>query len=253
MKYWEPNKAREELERRQKMKIASQLEEAYNFSWIPKGKLYGFLCRHIATARLEDLQFFKRCMQLGLQPLWLEYLGDAFVTNNPSKVRLVKLRILLGKGKRCGIKERLAQVVDPIQTSSTMKEMRTWWGEHLYEFHHRILEYMLGHVQIIDISNWLKSWGRAYDYYEPYLALAISHGVFFESFESPGFPDLERFKHKVVLPAYRRLMERWGLEPLIVYHPWPPEEEQIYLKYYPSNILKFIPQNKTLQNKPPQK
>jgi hypothetical protein len=243
IKYWDLEEAIRELQRRQSTGITRELEESYNFSWLPKGKLYGFLARHIASPRLEELQFFKRCVRSGLQPLWLEYLDDKFCTNNPSKVRLVKLRILLGRGKRGGIKERVVKIVDHWPPSS-MRHLRTCWGELLYKFHHRILNVMLGSVEILDISDWLRSWGRAINYYEPYLALAIAHGVLFESFESPGFQDLERFKNNVVLPAYRRVVGRWGLEPLIVYHPWPPEKEAMYLNYYPPDVLRFLPERR---------
>jgi hypothetical protein len=244
LKYWYLDEAVQELERRQSIGITRELEEAYNFFWLPKGKLYGFLGRHIASCRLEELQFFKRCVRSGLQPLWLEYLDDHFCTNNPSKIRLVKLRILLGRGKRGGVREKIVRAVDLSRASTSIRELRTWWGEHLYEFHHRVLNCILGAVQIVDMSHWFKQWGRASSYYEPYLALAIAHGVLFESFESPGFPDLERFKKNVVIPSYNRLVQRWGVEPIIVYHPVPPEMEAMYLNYYPPEILRFIPERR---------
>jgi len=247
MRYWDLEEAIKELKSRQKGGIAGELEKAYDFPLSDRGKLYGFLGRHIASPRLEELQFFKRCVRSCLQPLWLEYLDDKFCTTNPSKVRLIKLRILLGKGKRGGIKEKVVRVVDQdycIPPSSSMRDLKTVWGENLYRFHHQLLHHILGPVRILDISDWLRSWGRAYSYYEPYLALAIAHGILFESFESPGFQDLGRFKNNVVLPAYRRLVERWGVEPLIVYHPVPPEREEFYLNYYPSQVLKFFPERR---------
>ena len=245
IKYWDLDDAIEELKRRQN--VAEEIESTYNFSWLPKlpqGKFYGFLARHIATACLEELQFFKRCSKSGLVPLWLEYLDDMFCTNNPDKIRLIKLRVFLGRGRKGGIKEKVIRIVDYYHCiGSSIKKLTTYWGEPLYEFHHRVLKYLLGSVQIIDNSEWYKSLGgRAINYYESYLALSIAHGVLFESFEISGFPGLEQFKCAVVLPAYRRLMERWKLHPLIVYHPWPREEEFLYLNYYPPEILRFIPE-----------
>jgi hypothetical protein len=243
VRYWDLEEAIKELKSRQKMGIARELEKTYNFSWLPDGKLYGFLARHIASSRLEEFQFFKRCMRSGLHPLWLEYLDDKFCDKNPSKTRLIKLRVFFGRGRRGGIKQKVIKIVDYIPSFS-MRKIMTCWGEPLWSFHHRALHGMLGSVDIIDISEWLKSWGRAYKYYEPYLALSIAHGILFESFESPGFSDLEKFKQDVVLPAYWKLVRQWGLEPIIVYHPWPREKEDIYLNYYPPEILKFIPKKK---------
>jgi len=253
MRYWGIEEATKEVLRRQVLNnLRHRIEEVYNLSWLPAGGPFGFLGRHIASCRLEELQFYKRCVRSGLQPLWLEYLEDKWCRSNPSKIRLVKLRIVLGRGKRGGIKEEVRKIINDFQFFSNkimMKDLSTPWGEALWEFHHRalkgIIKGILGPVEIpveiLDISCWLKGWGRASNYYEPYLALALAHGILFESFESPGFPDLQRFKLTVVLPAYQRLVERWGVEPLIVYHPVPRELEGFYLNYYPPQVLKFIP------------
>jgi len=242
VRYYGLSEAVKVINCRRKSLNLDEIRRTYNFPDGVDGCLLGFLGRHIASARLEELQFWKRCRSVGLKPLWLEYLDDTFVTNNPSKARLCKIRVVLGKSKDGRLKERVLRIVDSFHPMvRKVGEVETVWGESLASFHHRVLKELLPNPTMYDISGWLKSIGKAQAYYESYLALALAHGILFESFESPGFPDLERFKHVVVLPAYKRLVERWGVPPVIVYHP-VAKNEDFYLKYYPPEVLKFIPE-----------
>jgi hypothetical protein len=247
--YWSLEEAIKELRSRQVNRDLVRETEQYlkDTCPIPFG-LNGFLARHIASARLEDLQFVERCKGFNLEPVFLEYPEDIFVTNNPSKMRLIKITVLEGNGRRGGPKLKVVYVVDRYRIDSFNKwplsKIETFWGESLVLFHHRTRKLTeLKKSLVINISPWLKSIGSAQEYY-PYLFLAAAiRGILFESFESPGFQTLDNFYEEVVSPAYEWVKEKFGIEPLIVYHPEcssPAEEHQI-LNWYPATILPAFP------------
>jgi len=251
--YWSLEEAIKELKKRQlNSGLRGSIEKKYKIhDFLPQllsvREPCGFLGRHMAAARLEEIQFYDRCLKSGLKPIWLIYLEDKFHPGNPSKMRLAKVCISLGEGKKGGNKEKVFKILHHTQWGggSSMSDLKTCWGENLATFHQQVLKEVLGKVEIslIDLSAWLKNFGKAVCYYEPYLSLAITHGILFESFESPGFRDLEEFKNAVVLPAYQKLRVEWGMEPLIVYHPHLDSEknESFLLNYYDPKILEFIP------------
>lgn len=249
--YWKLDKAREELTRRQRDwgligAVDKYLGDCPIPCPIPAGT-YGFLTRHIASARLEDLEFERRCQEAGLKPVFLEYLKDQFVSNNPSKTRLVRLFILDGYGKNGGpriwrfdlLEDRNLGGINGIP----LYLIKTKWGESLVQFHHRAREIVGLKERVVDISAWLKSIGRARQYYRYLLAACVVRGILFESFESPGFPDLDVFTQSIVLPAWKWVTSEFGHSPLIVRHPetCSPEDEQRILNWYPSGVLGAIP------------
>jgi hypothetical protein len=243
--YWKLEEAVEELKTRQKNEVlVNKVNEFLGSKCpIPQG-LNGFLCRHIATARLEDIQFEDRCKASGLSPIVLEHSEDIFVSINPSKKRLVILYLFDGYGKRGGPRIKKVKLVENINAINgyPLTQIRIKNGESLVQFHHKTRKYLGLEGKIIDVSRWLKSIGSAIEYYPFLFAAALTRGVIFESFESPGFPDLERFKQQVVIPAWEFVVKKFGVEPLIVYHPDPNngEAEENILKWYPSKISKVI-------------
>lgn len=246
--YWELEKAIEELRRRQGNKILlRQVNEILGDCPVPAGQ-YGFLARHIASARLEDCQFEERCREVGLKPIFLTYPGDTFVSNNPDKLRLIQLFILLGYGKKGG--PRLKKIyllsqqdVRQIDGKVQLDHLLTHWGEPLVRFHHRARKIVGLKGEEVDMSTWLKSIGRAREYYKYFLVIFLTKGILFESFESPGFPNLDTFAQLVVFPAWRWIRVEFGCSPLIVRHPATnsPEEEKRILNWYPSTVLEAIP------------
>jgi len=242
--YWNPEEAIKELKRRQKdLDLVRKVDEFLRASCpIPNG-FNGFLARHIATARLEDVQFEQKCKELSLCPITLEYLEDIFVPENPSKKRLVVLYVFEGYGKKGG--PRLKKLVladvekykgEPLKNIQTKKEELLLW-----KFHHRARDVIGLKGKVIDISNWLMEKGKAKEYY-PYLFTAtLTRGILFESFESPGFPDLLKFKEEVVIPAWEFVVQKFGMRPLIVYHPENEDEkEENILNWYPVEVLKGL-------------
>jgi hypothetical protein len=242
--YWTLGEAIKELEKRQSQReLMERIDEFLGSCPIPKG-FNGFLARHIATARLEDIQFEERCKALGLCPINLEYLEDVFLPENPSKTRLVILYGFDGYGKNGGPRLKKVELVESLRRIKgiPLKKIKTKKSEFLWEFHHRARKIVGLEGEIIDISDWLKSLGSAANYYTYLFAAFSTRGILFESFESPGFPHLEIFKRRVVIPAWQFVVKEFGVKPLIVYHPCSgseKEEEQI-LNFYPARVLEAL-------------
>jgi hypothetical protein len=240
--YWEIKEAREELAKRQQdQRLVKQVNRYLgNNCPVPQGK-YGFLVRHIATTRLEDIAFFQRCMDIGLKPVFLEYQEDVFCSNNPSKMRLIKFSVFRGYGRKGGAclkKVRLIKNTQRIE-GIPLNQVNTDQGENLVVFHHCLFHTAFNsQCLLIDASNWLKSIGRSAAYYRYFFACMLTRGILFESFESPGFPDLENSKTKVVIPSFKRVEKMFKCSPLVVRHPdsCDIDEEQM-LDYYPYKIV----------------
>jgi len=208
---------------------------------IPQGP-NGFLARPIASARWEDFYFKQRCEKVGLFPISLEYTNDLFATYNPSKARLARIYWFDGYGKNGGAKITKEYLVEDINAINglPLSQIKIKNGELLVEFHHRLRNLLGLGGKIIDVSDWLKSIGPAKKYYPYLLAAAVTRGILFESFESPGFPDLEKFKKEVVIPAWDQVVEKFGV-PLVVYHPDPNSgNEENILNWYPREISRFF-------------
>ncbi len=245
--YWGLEEAKQELQRRQRDdKLREKAESILKDCPLPEGQ-YGFLARHVASARFEDVQFQTRCRESGLKAIWLEFSEDKFVTVNPSKMRLIKIRVYCGKGKRGGDKLISGYLVDPRKLNFLngvpMNRIYCKNGEPLTKVHREMRNSLgLNNGNVLDISKWLKSIGPAKQYY-PKFFMALTHrGILFESFESPGFPTLDKFNEEVVIPAIEETIEKLGVEPLIVYHPTciSSEEEAKILNYYPKEVLSYL-------------
>lgn len=245
--YWKTlESAMEELQRRlQNTALRRRVDEFLGNCPIPAG-LHGFLARHIASATLEDCQFEERCRDAGLIPISLSYTKDAFVTNNPDKVRLLRLFVLEGSGKNGGYRFWKIYLVKRNEldalNNTPLYLVKTKWGEPLVKFHQRAREAVGLRGKVIDVSDWLKSIGRAEEYYRYFLSVFLTRGILFESFESSGFPDLDAFVQGVVLPAWDWVVSKFRCIPLIVHHPVVelPKDERI-LDWYPEEVLRVIP------------
>jgi|GEM_PF-1842609 hypothetical protein len=254
--YWELEKAMKEIKERKKEGVSKKVREWFRKNEIPfplpslGKKIAGVLFRHIATARFEDIQFEQRCREVDLVAINFEFKEDIFVECNPSKMRLIRLYLFDGFGKRGGEKIKRIDLIDPNRISEIkglpISEIEVNGGR-LWEVHHKMRKKIGLNSKIIDLSPWLKQIGRAKDYYKYLMLIFISDAILFESFESPGFPDLEEFKEKVVIPAREFAVDTLGLEPIIVYHPDCEQDflgrllgEDKVLRYYPAEVAEVL-------------
>ena len=247
--YWDLDKAVKELHRRQNdEKLMRKLNDFLGWDLCPiPQRQSGILARHVPTARFEDIFFVRKCKEKELSITFPIYPKDEFCADNPSKLRLVKILVYEGRGRNGGPRLKKIYIVNPGEISRLngllISEIKTSWGESLVDFHYRTRKVVGIGGEVIDISSWLKSIGPAREYYKYFLAACSIRGILFESFESPGFPHLDVFKRRVVIPAWEFVIKKFGVQPLIVYHPSETSslrEEEINW-WYPSEILKAIP------------
>jgi hypothetical protein len=255
--YWELEKAMKEIKERKKEGVSKKVREWFRKNEIPflplpslGKKIPAVLFRHIATARFEDIQFEQRCREFGLVAINFEFKEDIFIECNPSKMRLIRLYLFDGFGKKGGERLKRIDLIDSNRISEIkglpISEIEVNGGRKLWEVHHEMRKKIGLNSNIIDLSPWLKQIGRAKDYYKYLMLIFISDAILFESFESPGFPDLEEFKQKVVIPAREFAIRNIGLDPLIVYHPDCQDllgrllgEDKI-LRYYPAEVAQVL-------------
>ncbi|MDP3057472.1 MAG: hypothetical protein Q8N37_03060 [bacterium] len=200
-----------------------------------------YLWRNIASARKEDEKYKDIAIQGGFNPKWIEYIKDTFSTRNQAKIDLCRLTFAEGE-------YNLINSLLEIENKS-FEEISTTQGEPLVEFHHRIREAVFSEEDAkayIDISDWIKNQGeKAVNNYAAFLALFVFNGVLYEDFHSPfsqkaeAIKQLRNFKEKVFLPAWRKVVEITGKQPLIIHLPSKPE-----LSWYSGKIkdkIKFSP------------
>lgn len=179
------------------------------------------LGRHVATARFEDIVFSEMARSAGLIPGWFEYSGDRFATASAFKRSLVRPQLCtkVGKAGPIVITQRIVNVESAI--NKPLHAISTNSGESLPAWHHALHEKVFGKTLRIDVSRHLQSIGSAAQYYAYYLSWAISHGILFEDFHGGESGDgLDRFTAGVFEPAWERVHNEIGIEPLIVPLPW---------------------------------
>jgi len=185
--------------------------------------LLAFLARHLATARYEDLAFVLLTEKAGLQPIWLTYTADRFVTCSPVKVSYLQPRIVKGFGRRCLIvlKYQLANPKVADRNRMRLCDIRTYSGEPLVDWHRRLFEAVYPGARVVDLSEPLQALGKAKDYYPLFLSLAVAHGVLFEDYHGGESGErLNSFTEEVFEPAFEEVINTFGAPPLIVKLPW---------------------------------
>jgi len=182
------------------------------------------LDRTIATPDIEFFHFKEMAKQVGLKPLVIEYVKDKFCTKNPDKLRLAKMVFFYKRNRKMEAIVKNHTILDCAHDDGKeCTSIQTLWNENFVDFHHRIFDASNSTgVKIFDASSWFKSNGKsAKQYYRHFLALFICNGILFENFlmdEREG-----RFTTEVVIPAFKKVKEYFGVKPLIV--PVIPENE----------------------------
>lgn len=232
VRYFSQNEAKEELQKREAMK--QRVEEWWQSQRISiPGWLFQWqqptavLARSIATLRIEDAAFILQAEAAELQPFWLEYTADKFSNQSPYKQALVLRRLCHRGGRKqqlIMVKEQLAD--SNLLTGQRLHDIRLRDGQTLIDFHHQWLLDRHPDAQFHDASAWLAQIGwDAKSYYTLYLSLFVAHAVLFEDFSEAR--KLGGFLHYTVLPAYERVCQQFGVDPLIV-QLWGHENEDFY-------------------------
>lgn len=211
------------------------------------------LCKHIITPNMEYNQFLAQVKDINLKPLGWEFLEDRFSFRNTDKVALAKMQFHLnGNGKQsCAVRTSCIKIVNMAEVDKKMLcAINTLSGQRLDEFHHRILT-MASPIELFDASPWYRARGeKAKEYYKYFLSLFLCHGILFENFIT-NEKEEERFSRIVVMPAYREVVNRFEVKPLIVQLLPPDKAADNYWRSYPEELMGEV--EKCLMQSPAQK
>lgn len=179
----------------------------------------------IATRRYEDALFVHLAESLDLQPVWMEYTQGSLSTESPYKRSLIHPTFYEKRGRTGGIvvrKHRLACMQS--HRMQPIHEIRLAHTEtvSLVDYHHTLLDaFGFGPQSRVDLSGFYRQFGRAVNYYAPYLSLFLAHGVLVEDYH--GGEDaavVGDFTSTTFEPAMQELYYQFGVMPLIARMPW---------------------------------
>jgi len=227
--YTDRKDAREILQNRQQAGLMGRVNE-----WFMKRfgqglpftavKNMAVLPRAIATCRYEDFLYRLFAQSVGLNPTWMEYTGDKFVSVSRLKLSYLKpnLYFLDEKGNPKIKRLKLADIT--FWDGKKLRDIQNYDGDSLVSWHHRRQDEMLGgnilRQNISDFFGTFKMGAR--DYYTAYLAFFVAHAVLFEDYHGVGESGnkLGTFTQDIFEPAFEEVSRIFGVKPLIVTMPW---------------------------------
>lgn len=201
------------------------------------------IVRQVASPNMEFFRFLELVKCTDLRPLVNEYVKDKFVSVNSCKLSLGKLSFFekLNKKKCPILKHKKIINVDDSENKELLN-INTIYGDRLVDFHHEMLRASIPEFDLnnlVDISDWCSVNGeRANKYYYYFLAWFICNGILFENFLTDK--NESDFTKKVVLPAFKKIKEEFGLKPLIVPIVKNIEAEDIFWRSYHKEAEIFL-------------
>jgi hypothetical protein len=226
--------------------LRSRKPGMYATASIPEPFLEGncaVLARFVTTPNYEVLRFLKLAASYGLTPILIEYPSDKFVGKNAGKRALAKMGFYNGCGRKGGRKIEWMKVIDfNTWHGKYFSDIVTVWGESFAAFHRRLFfrEFPdFPPTLILNISDWyLKMGGSASIYYEPLLTIFLSNAILFETYLFD--PSEITFSRDIVLPAFCRVKEQFGIRPLITPLDPPGQEGDEYWTLYPAHLRQHV-------------
>jgi hypothetical protein len=202
---------------------------------------HAVMFRQIATPNYELSRFVCMARIHGLQPLIMEFHEDRFLTMNPLKCALVRMRFSHGFGHTSKNSRMIRRIADMQEADGRkISGVHTRWHEPLIEFHHGLLEKCpdFDGVTVVDGSSWFHAnGGHSRHYYAAFLSL-FHNAILFEDFL---LTDGERsFTEQIVLPAFDEVVAEHGKKPLIVRLSEPGESEKLDWFDYPVSLLDCV-------------
>ncbi len=177
------------------------------------------LSRNIITPNLELIYFLDLVKNTNLSPLGLEGVSDKFCTKNYDKVSLGKLTFFRNKEfKNIENGKTNVAIIDMMSSEGErFCDVKTFWGEGLVDFHHKLLKTYNVELDIFDDFNWFsydKKKDSISEYYKKFFAFFICHGILFENFIVKG--NEKEFTNGVVIDSFNEIKEIFGVSPLII-------------------------------------
>jgi hypothetical protein len=211
-----------------------------------KNKKCGIFARQVATPNFDTQRFIKLTKENQLETVLFEYPDDKFASKNVFKHSLCQLSINSGINKKGDYIVEKINIIDLVKyDGEKIRELITFWGEPLIDFHKKLFTYYEFSNDLIfyDISDWYhRNGGIAEEYYTNFLLLFVAHGILFENFL---MKDTEGdFTKKILLPTIEKIINLTGIKPLIVPLSLIDTEDEKYWISHPSHIKNLIPRNK---------
>ncbi|MEI6528596.1 MAG: hypothetical protein WCO10_02920 [bacterium] len=201
------------------------------------------LVRDIASPNNEFFYFWDLMKETGIKPVLVEYSSGKFVAKNINKYHLCRMYFHHGVGKHGGGKIECTNVVNfNTEEGKKMGKVRTIWNESIVDFHHDFLKNSVPEVNkedIVDFSKWFDKHKKETKYwYLHYLALFLCYGILFDNFILDN--GEREFTEKKILPSLKKLVEKFGIKPLIV--PIAPfdSENDLFWWLYPGHTRGHI-------------
>ena len=172
------------------------------------------------TADDELASLLRMAESVSLSPLCMEYSKDLFVSTNSDKHCLCKLSFWIGNQMK-----KLRVIDFHKYDRKPFSEIRTLSGQRLVDFHRCLIEraHPDHNLTFTDFSDWWQSFGSGHSDYLPYLALFVTQGILLENFLW-GDESERKFTEERVIPAFEKIVELFGVMPLIV-RTYSAEEE----------------------------
>lgn len=238
IKYFSLDEARMEIKKRKSdLKLISDIKSELGdriMTFFKENIPRSVLFRQLISPD-NGLTFFHQSSKyIGTKATIVEFLDDIFVSFNEEKK---------GYG-RIHVGDKVIDIIDfHSNEKKPLKMLSTLNGNNLVEFHHKLMQDSGLDVDIFDCSDWFKSIGKAKDYYYYFLLHFITNGVLFETFIIDSEDEKEMaFSNQVVIPAIRRIEDKFGVSPIIV-KMYPDEQsadEDLYWWSYPPYIQNKI-------------
>ncbi len=235
VRYFTAEEAAEEQQRRASILLLVEewwLENGWGWPDLPIAPSRAVIARQLHSFRYEDAVFATMAMSAGMSPVWMSYTGDKMSTESNLKRSYIRPVFCSGVGRNGGLKLKSEQLTTTEASfGRRLDQIKIVGGTLLADYHQRHQERMFPGALRGDSTAWVQQIGRARDYYAAYLSLFLAHAVLFEDYYAgESGPALGPFTLEVFEPAHQKLVDLFGVEPLLVKLPWWDG-----LQYYPAD------------------
>ncbi len=192
----------------------------HNIPQILREKSCAIMARQLATPNHENRRFLSLAKENELCPIFFEYFGDKFTSNNKYKHSLGQLHIQNGVNKNGESIVENATIVDFNKyNGKKIEEVDTVWGEPLIGFHKKLFSLygVSDEVTFLNENDWYEknTNEKPEDFYLKFFLLNTCFGIIFENFLTSKNSEGD-FTKNIVLPTIEKVMNLVGVKPLIV-------------------------------------
>jgi|SRR3989344_324607 len=198
------------------------------------------LFRFIATPNVEFSLASEMAKLTDLGLIFMEFLGDKFCTRNQDKLHLGKLLFFNQKDGNIHIKTKKKIIDIEKCDNQPFGTIKTFWGENLIDFHHRIFLEEYGKINTFNVSELKKNGEDPFQIYLKIFALFVCYGILFENYFVQSNEDEKTFTFNVIRPAFYEIQKMFGVKPLVVPLVSATVEETLIWQYYPDYLENTI-------------